>query len=111
MVTVDNLESSESILVHASRLPVDANHHMDARSRDLRRSAELRAVECSRIVHVALRVYGRGHQRLVNHGTDPRHRMALMKERVEAMKAIWTQEEASYSGTFVSFDRCSYSRS
>ena len=28
-----------------------------------------------------------------------------MAERVEAMKAIWTHEEASYSGEFVSFER------
>ena len=40
-----------------------------------------------------------------NHGTDPRTRMALMRERVEAMKAIWTQEEASYAGEYVSFER------
>lgn len=40
-----------------------------------------------------------------HHGTDPRTRMALMRERVEAMKAIWTLEEASYSGEFVSFER------
>jgi alkanesulfonate monooxygenase SsuD/methylene tetrahydromethanopterin reductase-like flavin-dependent oxidoreductase (luciferase family) len=28
-----------------------------------------------------------------------------MQERVEAMKAIWTEEEASYSGEFVEFGR------
>jgi probable F420-dependent oxidoreductase len=39
-----------------------------------------------------------------NHGTDPSTRFALMRERVEAMKAIWTQDEASYHGTFVDFD-------
>ena len=40
-----------------------------------------------------------------NHGTDPRQRMRLLAERVEAMKAIWTQHEASYKGTFVHFER------
>ena len=40
-----------------------------------------------------------------NHGTDPRRRMAVLRERVEAMKAIWTQHEASYSGEFVNFER------
>jgi probable F420-dependent oxidoreductase len=40
-----------------------------------------------------------------NHGTDPRTRMALMRERVEAMKSIWTSAEASYSGDFVQFER------
>jgi probable F420-dependent oxidoreductase len=40
-----------------------------------------------------------------NHGTDPSTRFAVMRERVEAMKAIWTQEEASYAGSHVSFER------
>jgi probable F420-dependent oxidoreductase len=40
-----------------------------------------------------------------NHGTDPRRRMAVMRERVEAMRAIWTQDEASYAGEHVAFDR------
>jgi probable F420-dependent oxidoreductase len=40
-----------------------------------------------------------------HHGTDPRVRMAVMRERVEAMKEIWTQDEASYSGKYVNFDR------
>jgi len=40
-----------------------------------------------------------------NHGVDPRARMTVMREHVEAMKAIWTQEEAGYEGEHVSFDR------
>jgi len=32
-------------------------------------------------------------------------RMAVMAERVEAMKAIWTEDEASYHGEHVNFDR------
>jgi probable F420-dependent oxidoreductase len=39
-----------------------------------------------------------------NHGTDPSSRFRLMRERVEAMKAIWTQDEASYHGELVDFD-------
>jgi alkanesulfonate monooxygenase SsuD/methylene tetrahydromethanopterin reductase-like flavin-dependent oxidoreductase (luciferase family) len=31
--------------------------------------------------------------------------MAVMRERVEAMKAIWTSDEASYRGRHVSFER------
>jgi probable F420-dependent oxidoreductase len=48
---------------------------------------------------------GWNREEMQNHGTDPRRRMALMRERVEAMKEIWTQQEASYSGDFVQFDR------
>jgi probable F420-dependent oxidoreductase len=40
-----------------------------------------------------------------NHGTDPRTRFALQRERVEAMRVLWTEEEASYHGRFVDFDR------
>ena len=43
---------------------------------------------------------------MANHGTDPRTRMALLRERVEAMKAIWTQDEASATPASSSaFDR------
>jgi probable F420-dependent oxidoreductase len=44
-------------------------------------------------------------EEMVNHGTDPRTRMRLMHDRVEAMKAIWTQDEATYRGDLVSFER------
>jgi probable F420-dependent oxidoreductase len=40
---------------------------------------------------------------MANHGTDPRSRMALMAERVAAMREIWTAEEAEYHGRFVDF--------
>jgi len=39
-----------------------------------------------------------------NHGTDPARRFRLLRERVEAMKAIWTQDEAEYHGELVDFD-------
>ncbi len=48
---------------------------------------------------------GWNREEMANHGTDPRTRMRLLGERVEAMKAIWTQDEASYHGRFVDFDR------
>jgi len=44
-------------------------------------------------------------EELANHGTDPKRRFAVLGERVEACKAIWTEEEASYHGEFVDFDR------
>jgi probable F420-dependent oxidoreductase len=48
---------------------------------------------------------GWNREELRNHGTDPRVRMAVLRERVEAMRAIWTQDEASYAGEHVAFDR------
>jgi probable F420-dependent oxidoreductase len=38
-----------------------------------------------------------------NHGTDFATRHKLARERVEAMKAIWTQDAAEYHGEFVDF--------
>jgi probable F420-dependent oxidoreductase len=47
---------------------------------------------------------GWNREEMRNHGTDPHTRFSLMRERVEAMKAIWTQDEAEYHGRFVDFD-------
>jgi probable F420-dependent oxidoreductase len=44
-------------------------------------------------------------EEMENHGTNPKRRFSLMRERVEAMKAIWTEDEASYHGEHVDFDR------
>jgi len=40
-----------------------------------------------------------------NHGTDASRRFGVMRERIEAMKVIWAEDEASYAGRYVSFDR------
>jgi probable F420-dependent oxidoreductase len=48
---------------------------------------------------------GWNREEMENHGTDPRKRMAILAERIEAMKAIWTEDEASYHGEYVNFDR------
>jgi probable F420-dependent oxidoreductase len=48
---------------------------------------------------------GWNREEMANHGTDPRTRMALLTERVQAMQAIWTQDEASFHGRFVDFER------
>ena len=48
---------------------------------------------------------GWNREEMENHGTDPRRRMAVLRERVEAVKAIWTQDEASYAGEHVAFER------
>jgi probable F420-dependent oxidoreductase len=48
---------------------------------------------------------GWNREEMANHGTDPRTRMRLLRERMEAMQAIWTQDEASYSGRHVRFER------
>jgi probable F420-dependent oxidoreductase len=48
---------------------------------------------------------GWNREEMANHGTDARVRMKIMRERVEAMKAIWTSDEASYAGEHVAFER------
>ena len=44
-------------------------------------------------------------EEMANHGTPPAKRWKVLTERVQAMKALWTQDEASYHGEFVNFDR------
>ena len=43
-------------------------------------------------------------EELRNHGTDPRTRGALMDERIEAIKTLWTDEPAEFHGKYVDFD-------
>jgi probable F420-dependent oxidoreductase len=43
-------------------------------------------------------------EQMENHGTNFKTRRTLMKERIEAMKAMWMQEEPRYHGRFVNFD-------
>jgi probable F420-dependent oxidoreductase len=38
-----------------------------------------------------------------NHGTDFKSRHKLARERIEAMKAIWTKSKPEYAGEFVKF--------
>lgn len=43
-------------------------------------------------------------EELRNHGTDPKTRGALLDERLDAIKALWTDEPAEYHGRYVDFD-------
>jgi probable F420-dependent oxidoreductase len=44
-------------------------------------------------------------EEMANHGTDPARRWSVLRERVLAMKQIWTQDEATFHGHHVNFDR------
>ena len=44
-------------------------------------------------------------EEMENHGASYKTRFKQMREHVLAMKALWTEEEASYAGEFVKFDR------
>ena len=44
-------------------------------------------------------------EEMENHGTRFHTRWRLLRERVLAMKAIWTQDEAEFQGELVRFDR------
>jgi probable F420-dependent oxidoreductase len=48
---------------------------------------------------------GWNREEMADHGTDPRVRMAIMRERVQAMKEIWASDEASFAGAYVRFER------
>ena len=43
-------------------------------------------------------------EEMENHGARYETRFKLMRERILAMKALWTQEEASFHGELVNFD-------
>jgi alkanesulfonate monooxygenase SsuD/methylene tetrahydromethanopterin reductase-like flavin-dependent oxidoreductase (luciferase family) len=47
---------------------------------------------------------GWNREEMANHGTDPRVRMSILRERIESMRRIWTTEKAEYHGKFVDFD-------
>jgi probable F420-dependent oxidoreductase len=48
---------------------------------------------------------GWNREEMEHHGTPFDRRWRVLRERVLAMKALWTQEEASFHGEFVNFDR------
>ncbi len=43
-------------------------------------------------------------EEMENHGTPFKRRWKVLRERIEAMKAIWTTDAAEYHGEFVNFD-------
>ncbi len=43
-------------------------------------------------------------EEMENHGTNYKKRWKILRERILAMKEIWTKEEAEYHGEFVNFD-------
>src|SRR5215831_4497174 len=43
-------------------------------------------------------------EEMEHHGTPFQRRWKVLRERIEAMKEIWTQETAEYHGEFVNFD-------
>jgi probable F420-dependent oxidoreductase len=47
--------------------------------------------------------YGWNPPEMRNNGCDPDRRHAVLREKILAMKALWTQETASFDGEFVSF--------
>ena len=42
-------------------------------------------------------------EEMLDHGTDFKARFKVMRERVEAMRAIWTKSKPEYNGEFVKF--------
>jgi probable F420-dependent oxidoreductase len=44
-------------------------------------------------------------EEMENHGTRYETRFRVMEERAKAMRAIWTEEEASFAGEFTRFER------
>lgn len=47
--------------------------------------------------------FGWNEEEMEDHGTDPRFRRSVVREKILAMKALWTQDEAAFDGRFVRF--------
>ncbi len=47
---------------------------------------------------------GWNEEEMSNHGTPPKRRWKVLRERVEAMRLMWEQEKPEYHGEFVNFD-------
>ncbi len=47
---------------------------------------------------------GWNHEEMENHGTRPATRWKVLRERVLAMKRIWTDDDAEFHGRYVDFD-------
>jgi probable F420-dependent oxidoreductase len=50
--------------------------------------------------------FGWNTDELADHGVPAGQRRTVLREYVEAMRALWTQEEAAYDGEFVNFGPC-----
>jgi probable F420-dependent oxidoreductase len=43
-------------------------------------------------------------EEMANHGTDPKTRGVRLDEQLQALKAIWTRDEAEFHGRYIDFD-------
>jgi probable F420-dependent oxidoreductase len=50
--------------------------------------------------------FGWNADELTDHGVPPGRRRTMLREYLEAMRVLWSQEEASYEGEFVRFGPC-----
>ncbi len=48
---------------------------------------------------------GWNREEMAEHGTNPKTRMRRFGETLEAIRELWTQDEATYHGEFINFDR------
>ena len=47
--------------------------------------------------------YGWNHEEMANHGVDIPRRRKVVREKILACKALWTEDEASFAGDYVNF--------
>jgi len=50
--------------------------------------------------------FGWNTDELADHGVPPAKRRTVLREYIEAMRALWAHDEASYEGEYVSFGPC-----
>ena len=48
--------------------------------------------------------YGWNHEEMAHHGVDIPRRRKVVREKILACKALWTEDEASFAGEYVNFE-------
>lgn len=48
--------------------------------------------------------YGWNHEEMEHHGVDVHHRRKVVREKVLALKELWTKDEAEFHGDYVNFE-------
>jgi len=104
--TFDLFVALTAAALATSRLRVGSGISLVIQRDPIITAKEVASIDVLSVVAVALnKRAGWNREEMEHHGTDPRTRMRLFAERVEAMKVLWTEREATFHGEFVNFDR------
>ncbi|MFF0146209.1 putative F420-dependent oxidoreductase [Amycolatopsis sulphurea] len=103
--TLDPFVALTAAAVNTSRLVLGTGIALLAQRDTLHTAKEVASLDLISRGRVAFGVgVGWNREEMANHGTDPRTRGAKMDDQLQALKAIWTREQAEFHGEHVDFD-------